>query len=81
MSDDIASKVFAIVKDVFARPDLVVTVDTAAADVPGWDSFSHMSLIMQIEDDFGVAFQTEEIGQMGRVGDLIDLIATKLVDG
>lgn len=78
MADEVTNKVFEIIKDVFARPDLQLSADTTAADVEGWDSFSHMSLVMQVEDEFGVAFETKEIGRMGRVGDLIDLIRSKL---
>jgi len=78
MNKEINEKVFEIVREVFARPELVVTLDTTAADVQGWDSFSHMSLIVMIEESFGIAFETEEIGMMGRVGDLATLVEQKL---
>ncbi len=76
-NEDIKDKVFAIIRSVFAQPDLAVTEDTTAADVAGWDSFNHMNLIMQVEEEFGVTFETEEIGKMGRVSVLLEAISRK----
>lgn len=70
-------RVFAIIRDVFARPDLELSEKTTAADVEGWDSFNHMNLIMQIEEEFGIAFETDEIGRMGNVGELLAAVAAK----
>jgi acyl carrier protein len=78
MPNDIEPKVFSIVRDVFANPDLVINSETTAADVAGWDSFSHMTLVMQVEEEFGVSFETSEIGKMGRVGDLVALVRQKV---
>jgi acyl carrier protein len=71
-------KLLSIFREIFNDPDLVVNEDTTAADVRGWDSFNHMNLIMAIEEEFSVSFSTKEIGQMGRVGDLIKLLQQKL---
>lgn len=71
-------KLLSIFREIFNDPDLVVNEDTTAADVRGWDSFNHMNLIMTIEEEFSVSFSTKEIGQMGRVGDLIKLLQQKL---
>jgi acyl carrier protein len=75
---DLREKLFEIIRSVFAQPDLQVGDDTTAADVSGWDSFNHMNLVMRIEEEFGIAFETEEIGRLGRVGDLVELTRQKL---
>ncbi len=67
-----------VFRDVFNDPELAVTEQTTAADIPGWDSFNHMNLIMAIEERYSLSFTTKEIGQMARVGDLIALLNTKL---
>jgi acyl carrier protein len=41
---------------VFDDTSLTVTAETTANDVPGWDSMSHVNLIMAIERTFGVRF-------------------------
>jgi acyl carrier protein len=78
MPNNIETKVFSIVQDVFASPDLSVSAVTTAADVVGWDSFSHMTLVMQVEEEFGVSFETAEIGKLCNVGDLVAMVRKKV---
>tara|TARA_B110000046_G_scaffold178143_1_gene205735 strand:+ start:113 stop:340 length:228 start_codon:yes stop_codon:yes gene_type:complete len=73
------TKILKIFQETFNNLELDVSEDTSAADVPEWDSFNHLSLIMAIEDEYSVSFTTEEIGQMGRVGDLVNLIQKKTI--
>jgi acyl carrier protein len=63
-----------IFREVFNNPDLVITEETSAIDVPDWDSFNHLNLIMEIEDEYSVSFTTKEVGQMVRVADLVKLL-------
>lgn len=72
-------KLLNIFQEVFNNPELKITEETTAADVPEWDSFNHLSLIMAIEEEFSVSFTTEEIGQMTRVGDLVQVLQKKLL--
>ncbi len=78
MNKDPLEKVTAILREVLDQPSLVLTGDTTAADVEGWDSFAQINLIMGLEDAYQIQFSTEEIGRMGRVSDLISLIESKL---
>ena len=71
-------KILKIFQETFNNPALEISEDTSAADIPEWDSFNHLNLIMTIEDEFSVSFTTEEIGQMARVGDLINLVQKKI---
>lgn len=70
-------KIFEIIRDVFAVPDLALSNTTTAAEVESWDSFNHMNLIMRIEEEFGISFDTDEIGRMGNVGELLAAVETK----
>ena len=45
-----------------------------AADVPGWDSFKQVEIIMACEVRFGFSFTTREMDGLQRVGDLVRLI-------
>ncbi|MFH1024904.1 MAG: acyl carrier protein [Planctomycetota bacterium] len=49
-----------------------------ASDVPGWDSFNHINLVIQIEEEFHVRFTTEEVSNFKNVGDLIRTLDSKL---
>jgi acyl carrier protein len=70
-------KVTPVFREVFDRPDLVVTEATNAASVEGWDSLAHINLIVALEEAFGVSFTTKEVGAMTCVGDLLKLLEQK----
>jgi len=66
-----------IVRDVLNDPSLTLTEDTTARDVPGWDSFAHIAVIVEAECRFGITFAATEVGALQRVGDLAHLIEVK----
>lgn len=67
-----------IFKDVFDDNALVITRDTNAKQVEGWDSLGHINLVVAIEQEFKFRFALSELQGLKNVGDLIDLMATKL---
>jgi acyl carrier protein len=77
MSEEIQTALQSIFQEVFDRPDLALTRALTAADVPGWDSFRYVSLIMSAEERFGVKFTSDDIDNLNNVGDLVDLVARK----
>ena len=68
-----------IFKVLFNRPDLELNDNLTAKDVPGWDSFNHVNLIINIEEELGVRFCNDEVGGMQNVGNLKKLLATKII--
>ena len=66
-----------IFRDVFDDPSLAVTSEMSARDVPEWDSFNHINIIVAAEQRFGVKFRTAEIDTLRTVGEFADLIARK----
>ena len=63
--------------DVFDDDSIVVTPGLSASDVDGWDSLTHIRLILTVEKAFNVRFSTSEVGKLDRVGDLVKLIQAK----
>jgi len=49
-----------------------------AGDVDGWDSLSHVNLILAVERGFGIRFQQKELLAFRNVGDLLQSIEKKL---
>lgn len=72
------AKLTDIFRTLFNEPSLVLRDDLTAPDVPGWDSFNHINLVMQIEEDFQLRFTTEEIASLKNVGEFKALVARKL---
>jgi acyl carrier protein len=62
----------------FNEPDLQLTSDTVAADVPGWDSLAHIQFLMEVENAFKIRFKSSEVGSFANVGQLVARIKTKL---
>jgi acyl carrier protein len=67
-----------IFRTLFNNPMLVLRDDLTAPEVPGWDSFNHINLVMQVEEDMGLRFTTQEIAALANVGEFKALIARKL---
>jgi len=63
---------------VFDDPALTVATTTTAKDVPGWDSITHITLVIELEMRFGVKFAMAEIERLRNVGELVALLEAKL---
>jgi acyl carrier protein len=74
---DIYAQLGEIFEEVFDDDSIVVTPALSAKDVDGWDSLTHIRLILTVEKAFRVKFSTSEIGKMGTVGDLVTLIKAR----
>jgi len=67
-----------VFQDVFDEDDIQVTRELSARDVDGWDSLTHIRLIVTVEKAFKVKFSTSEIGKLQNVGELVDLIKSRI---
>lgn len=66
-----------IFEDVFDEDSIKVTPELTAKDVDGWDSLTHIRLILTIEKAFKIKFSTSEIGKLENVSDLVALIKAR----
>jgi acyl carrier protein len=73
----IYSRLTQVFEDVFDDDSIQVTAALSARDVDGWDSLTHIRLILTIEKAFKVKFSTSEIGKLENVGDLVSLIKAR----
>jgi acyl carrier protein len=76
--DEITSNLNKVFQDVFDDDDLQVGDSTTAADVAGWDSLNHITLIANVESEFGIKFSMKEIISMKNVGEMIDIIEREM---
>ncbi len=67
-----------VFRQVFADPEITLTPETTANDVDGWDSMSHVNLIMAVENRFNIRFNQKEIMGFRNVGDLARCVEGKL---
>jgi acyl carrier protein len=75
--DAILAVLTGIIRDVLNEDDLVLTEATTADDVEGWDSMTHITIVVAAEQKFHVKFGTAEIEELKNIGDFVALIAKK----
>jgi acyl carrier protein len=46
-------------------------------DVAGWDSLGHVRLVTQLQEQFGVEFEVDEIMRMETVGEIKKILASR----
>jgi acyl carrier protein len=76
-SDEIYQQLSGIFADVFDDDAIVLKPAMTADDVDGWDSLTHIRLIISVEKAFKIKFSTAEVGKLKNVGEFVDLIASK----
>ena len=54
-----------------------VTPEMSAEDVEGWDSITHVRLLLTVEKAFKIKLSVSEIGKLQNVGDLVTLIKAR----
>ena len=54
-----------------------ITPATTARDVKGWDSLTHMRIILDVEKHFRIRLRAGEVARMTCVGDLLEIIELK----
>ena len=64
-----------IFRSVFDDPNLVLTAELTASDVPLWDSLNHIVLVVELETLTGLTFSTEQLAGLANVGDFVTLIS------
>jgi acyl carrier protein len=73
----IYARLSGIFEDVFDDDSIKLSPELSAKDVDGWDSLTHIRLILTIEKAFKIKFSTSEIGKLENVGDLVKLIKAR----
>lgn len=66
----VAAQIAAILK---TEPGLI-TRETTADDVDGWDSVRHVNIVMTLEETYDVQFSDSEIVDAANVGELFDYL-------
>lgn len=76
--DNLLKELEKIFRDILDEESLILTAETTANDVDGWDSLTHIQLIVAIEKQFNVKFSSKEILSWKNVGELIDSLQIKV---
>ena len=76
--DSLLDELQEIFRDVLDQPDLVLTPGSNSSNVEDWDSLAHINLVTAIEKKFKIKFALGELQELKNVGDMMELIQSKL---
>lgn len=76
--NEITEKLKEILISVLKHDRFEIKDELTAADVDGWDSMTHMTIIIEIEERFNIKFKLKELNKLKNMKTLIDLIQSKL---
>lgn len=72
--EEIYERLNAVFRDVFGDDGISVNDSTTAADIKGWDSLRHITLLAAVEDEFDIEFSMGQTVSMKNVGEMVDHI-------
>jgi acyl carrier protein len=75
---EILQRLTRVIVQVLGDDQVILTPKTTAEDVPGWDSFNHINIIVGAELEFGVKFTAAELEDLKNVGDFVGLVEKRL---
>lgn len=70
--EELTLEIQAIAREIFAKPELVITDTTSATDVDTWTSLSFMQFLTAIEEKYGFRFKMMELLQLRNIGAVVD---------
>jgi acyl carrier protein len=76
---DLQARLEETFRRVFKSPQLCLRREMTAFDIQGWDSLSNIRLLVAIEQDLEIRLEVAEVVRLRNVGQLVDLVASKLL--
>lgn len=77
-TEEIYEKLTEIFRENFDDDSITLNPDTKAEDIEDWDSLEQINLIAAIESRFSIAFDIRETLTLGNVGEMAELIRSRL---
>lgn len=73
----ISDRLKGVVLGVLKLDDFDLQDNTTAAEVPGWDSLTHVAILAAVEKEYGIRFRSLEVLRLKNVGELQALVSRK----
>jgi acyl carrier protein len=77
-SEELLERVQRVLREVFADEHLVINEDTHLSDIPEWDSTSHVTLIMALENEFNVRLNARQASEAVAIPPILDVLRKKM---
>ena len=77
MSDERFSRVQTAFNVAFGADRDSIRLESGPAEVPGWDSLGHVTLVSALEKVFGTTFEVDEVMEMEDVAAILRILAAR----
>ena len=64
MSTSIKERVFQVMATVFETEVAALNENSSTDTIEAWDSLKHLTLILSLEEEFGISIPDEEVGEL-----------------
>jgi acyl carrier protein len=71
------ARIQAIIREAVGAPDVIIHEGSTTRDVAGWDSLTHVSIILMIEKAFSIKLTSAEVARLETVGSLVDIVLAR----
>jgi acyl carrier protein len=68
-----------VIRGVFPIEEETINENWTSDDIPDWDSVGHLNLIMEIEKEFDIKIEIEEMFEVEKLGDISRILKKKNV--
>ena len=72
--EEVLSKVQEVFRKIFEKPDLIITDSLSPKDIKKWDSLNHVILISEVEKEFSIRFDLQDMLESRNVGTICQTI-------
>ncbi|MEW4400057.1 acyl carrier protein [Agrobacterium tumefaciens] len=74
----IEGRIVKVISEVFDVPRSDISLADTADDVDGWDSLSHVTLMLSLSREFGIHLEPAETETLSNIQGLVDVVYQKL---
>ena len=75
---ELAERIRKVIASVVQHENFTMHDGLTANDVAGWDSLSHIKIIVGIETAFNIKFKLKDLNKMNVMGNVIELVNAKI---
>lgn len=77
-NQDIHNRLRDVFAEILDQPTFEMDPSLKVGEVEAWDSFAHINLMLGIEAEFGVEFDSDEIGNLRSIGQISEALHRRL---
>jgi len=78
LTSSVLEQVRGMASDFFGIPASEISAHSSPETIEAWDSVQHLSLVLALEEKFGLQLSPEEIEKMKTIGEIAKLVEGKL---